>query len=515
MNEGLKLDEVVPVLRADLKIGEPTPGRGETTVAVADPATGREVTVRGFEVSIMRMLNGRRTAEEVLSAASQIGLPLTLESLGVFIRRLRKEGFLGEAGTSPQNLLTWEPRNEWSEEIRRLYQEALREARADRLVAAKSRLDTLLARAPGTKEAQQLLHWVMERLRPEGGPKTPLFKDVYGEVEKGWFEEGERQSQLNESATVAAVEGGEASTAPQRPPVGAIAIGGVLLLLLVLVLVPFPRTVKAKVSLLPLAQADVKAPHAGVLKDVPSLGQSVQKGQVLAHFDSAPVDKRLKELEGELAQAEKKAKAPAALPKRAAEAKVKLARAEAAYKAAQSAAEKLAAKAKGKANPALARAQKTAAGAKAAFEAAKAAYDQVAPAPAGESDGEVAKLIAERDRLKAELAAATITAPVAGQVVELKAAAGQPIAADGVLAKVADTSSLTAVIRVGANDAKALKAGTSVSVKLSGVTRQVKLDRVEGERAEATIDNSKGALKPGLEGEAEVPGESKSVFGRM
>ena len=29
------------------------------------------------------------------------------------------------------------------------------------------------------------------------------------------------------------------------------------------------------------------------------------------------------------------------------------------------------------------------------------------------------------------------------------------------------------------------------------------------------LDNSKGALKPGLEGEAEVPGESKSVFGRM
>ncbi len=236
MNEGLKLDEVVPVLRADLKIGEPTPGRGETTVTVFDPATGREVTVRGFELSIMRMLNGRRTAEEVLSSASQIGLPLTLYSLGVFIRRLRKEGFLGDPGSGPQNLLSWEPRNEWTEEIRRLYQEALREARADRLMAAKSRLDTLLARAPGTKEAQQLLHWVMERLRPEGGPRTPLFKDVYGEVEKGWFADGERQSELNETAADLEAQ----ATTARRPPLALFAVGAVLLLFGVMLVVPFP-----------------------------------------------------------------------------------------------------------------------------------------------------------------------------------------------------------------------------------------------------------------------------------
>ena len=85
MREQLSLSDVVPVLRADLKIGEPMPGRGESEIRVEHPVTAKVLMLKGFEVSLARMLNGRRTAEEVLSSASQIGLPLSLDSFNGFL----------------------------------------------------------------------------------------------------------------------------------------------------------------------------------------------------------------------------------------------------------------------------------------------------------------------------------------------------------------------------------------------------------------------------------------------
>lgn len=507
----LKLSDVVPVLRADLKIGEPTPGRGETTVTVSDPATGRETTVRGFELSIMRMLNGRRTAEEVLSAASQIGLPLSLDSLAVFIRRLRKEGFLGEPGQAPANLLSWEPRNEWNDEIRRLYQEALREARADRLVAAKSRLETLLARAPGTKEAQQLLHWVMERLRPDTGPKTPAFKEVYGLVEKTWFDEGERQSEANESASMEL----EAVPAPQGSKVPIYAAAGVLVVGLIALLIPLPHQVKAKVTLLPVSQADATAPHAGLLKDVSAVGTWVRKGDVIAHYDGAPLEKKLKELDAQISAADKKAKAPGPLPKKSQALKAAAARADTLAKVAQADADKLAAKLKGKSTPALVKAQNKARALKTAADAAQKAADAAMPTGPEQAKNELVALNAEKEKLKGELAAATVIAPSGGQVVAVSAPAGQPVAAGAVVARLSDTSSLIAVFQLPAADAKGVKQGGSADLKLPGFAKRVKLEKVEGERAEVTLDNQKATIKLDAVGEAELDGESKSILGRM
>ncbi|MFT3835773.1 MAG: HlyD family secretion protein [Myxococcaceae bacterium] len=509
----LKLSDVVPVLRADLKIGEPTPGRGETTVTVSDPATGRETTVRGFELSIMRMLNGRRTAEEVLSAASQIGLPLSLDSLAVFIRRLRKEGFLGEPGQAPANLLSWEPRNEWNDEIRRLYQEALREARADRLVAAKSRLETLLARAPGTKEAQQLLHWVMERLRPDTGPKTPAFKEVYGLVEKTWFDEGERQSEANEHASLEmdavpapAVQG---SRVPMFAGVGALAV------LVIVLLIPFPRQVHAKVTLLPISQADATAPHAGLLKDVMAVGSWVRKGDVIAHYDTAPLEKRLKELDAQIAAADKKAKAPGPLPKKSQALKAAALKADALAKAAQADADKLAARLKGKSTPALVKAQNKAKLLKTAADAAQKTADAAMPTGPEQAKSELVALNAEKEKLKGEIQAASVIAPSGGQMVTVPAQAGQPVAAGAVVARLSDTSSLIAVMQLPPAETKNLKQGGSAEVKLPGFAKRVKVEKVEADHAEVTLDNQKATLKLDAVGEAELDGESKSILGRM
>ncbi len=139
----------------------------------------------------------------------------------------------------------------------------------------------------------------------------------------------------------------------------------------------------------------------------------------------------------------------------------------------------------------------------------------MAPGPSAEAQAQAAKLAEELKQLKADVAAPELLAPAAGQVVEVSARPGQPVAQGAVVAKLADTSSLTAVIRLNSADARALKAGASAMLRLGAVNQKVTLDKVDGERAEATLDNKKGALKPGAEGEAELPGESKSIFGRM
>src|SRR4051794_6079506 len=94
MADTLTPQDVVPAFRADLKLADPVQGAGEKLVTVADPVSGKSMAFRGFELSIARMLNGHRTASEVIEAAEQIGLPISLEGLGGFVKKLRSLGFL-------------------------------------------------------------------------------------------------------------------------------------------------------------------------------------------------------------------------------------------------------------------------------------------------------------------------------------------------------------------------------------------------------------------------------------
>ena len=202
MAETLAPSEVVPAFRGDLKLADPVQGAGEKLVTVADPVSGKSMAFRGFELSIARMLNGQRTASEVVEAASAIGLPISLEGLTGFVAKLRALGFLlHPLDVAPPSPTTWGERREWSEEIRSRYQVALKEARSNDLMSAQQHLAELHRDAPDNNDVTELMAWVEERVKaPAAGKKLPTFTDIYGVVERGWFDEGERQSALNAKA---------------------------------------------------------------------------------------------------------------------------------------------------------------------------------------------------------------------------------------------------------------------------------------------------------------------------
>jgi|GEM_PF-1743462 len=523
MPDQLTLSDVVPVLRADLKIGDPQPGRGESEIHVEDPLTGKSLLLKGFELSLARMLNGRRTAEEVLVSAGQIGLPMSIESLNGFLRKLGKEGFLTElAGLAPIDITTWEARSEWGEEIRRLFQEALREARADRFVAAKSRLDALLARSPAIKEAQQLLHWVMQRLRPESGPRTPPFSDVFAMVEKSWFNEGEQRSAANEAAA-AKVKSNDPFNDPTvpaepgwRPPgksrkgliaavVAVVAVGG-------LVVAPMPHTATAPCTLVPKQVTPVTVARAGTLAAVTvTEGQWVDKGTTIAKWDTAAAVKKVAALEARIAEVQKKNKASAAGAKKLADAQGKLDKALAAQSKAQAEVDKLkASKAK---RAVVAKAEKKAAAAGKAVAAAQKPVAALTVPASKEIQGEVAMLEGELQRAKLESTEVSVVASADGFVKKLSVKPGAAVEANAVLAQLEDSRTLKVVVAVPRGEK--LQVGDALQLKVGTVVAKAVVDKVEGASAEAPLDNTKGGFQGGATGETRFAGASKSLLGRL
>lgn len=522
MPEQLGLSDVVPVLRADLKIDDPQPGRGESEIHVEDPTTGKFLVMKGFELSLARMLNGRRTAEEVLTAAGQIGLPLSIESLNGFLRKLNKEGFLHKvAGMAPIDITTWEARSEWNEEIRRLFQEALREARADRFVAAKSRLDALLARSPAIKEAQQLLHWVMQRLRPESGPSTPAFSDVFAMVEKSWFAEGEQASAANERAAAdrpSFSDPTEKADPNWRPPgksklplvLGGLAVLGVAGALMV----PMPRTATAPFTLQPRSVTNVAAPRAGTLATIAvKAGQWVDKGTTLATWDTAATQKKIAALEAKAAEVQKKNKATAAGAKKLADAQGKLDKATAAQAKAQAELDKAKAAGKGKRTAAVAKADKKLGAAQKVALAAQKVVAGLTPAASPAIANELKMIEDELKKAKGELADVNVIAGADGFVQALAAKPGQAVEAGAVLARLEDSRVMKVVIALPRGETPAV--GSKVSLQVGTVAAKAVIEKVEGGNAEGTVDNTNGGFQGGATGEASFAGAPKSVLGRL
>jgi multidrug efflux pump subunit AcrA (membrane-fusion protein) len=516
MREPLSLSDVVPVLRADLKIGEPLPGRGESEIKVEHPVTSKVLMLKGFEVSIARMLNGRRTAEEVLSAAGQIGLPLSIESFNGFLHKLHKEGFLTELPARPpeEDIRSWEPRAEWSDEIRRLFQEALREARGERFVAAKSRLDTLLARAPATREAQQLLHWVLQRLHPSAADKSPSFFDLFAQVEKTWFAEGDLASQANERAAMEMPTEHQETLPPVRSRKGlAIGAAGVVALTVALV-APLPRTVTAPITLTPKAVTPVTIARAGTVLTIPvSEGQWVEKGTTLAQWDTALAAKKVAALEARLAEAMRKQKSQMVSPKKLNEAKARVEHATAMLKRDQAEFEKLKAKLKGKRTVAVAKAEKKVVGEIAAQLAAQQALTALTDPPTGNVAAEISVITGELELARAQSLEAPLVASADGFVLELAGKPGQPLAAGTTFARLEDSHTLKVVVEMPKGEK--LEPGAALQLKIGGVPARVIVEKIEGRAVEAALENPNGSFKAGTAGESSFAGAPRSLLGRL
>lgn len=156
--ERLGLTDSVPVFRGDLQIGK---GAATGLFEVGDPSTGRHFTLYEFELSIARMLDGRRHASDVIENGVRLGIPVDLDGLNKFIRQLWRYGFLAQPGAAPAPVegeeTGWGERVKWDEATRTLFQTGLRLMRQGRPADAESYFHAVLDADPSNEDAKELL----------------------------------------------------------------------------------------------------------------------------------------------------------------------------------------------------------------------------------------------------------------------------------------------------------------------------------------------------------------------
>jgi biotin carboxyl carrier protein len=244
-------------LRSDILIADAPAGMGGELVELKSTG-GQILRLHAFELSLARMLDGRRRAQDVVDRAVQLGLPLGLPALDGFIRELEEAKLVhhGSGGSSP-----WQARHAWRPTERTLFQAALRAARQGKTNEARQALDQLLVTSPSNADARQL----RAALNDEGARG---FRDAYLRSERAWLSDS-----TPSRAEMKAI----------RPSFGPMAVLAALALsLLIGFFVPFPRAVNVPATLKPVATVDVAAPHdANVESVVVSEGQHVREGDVL------------------------------------------------------------------------------------------------------------------------------------------------------------------------------------------------------------------------------------------
>ncbi len=510
------LDPVAPVprMRADLKISADL-SAGTGGVTVEDPRAGRSHSLKDFELSLARMLNGKRSGHEVLEAAQRIGLPVTLESLARFVDRMRGLGLLDEPHAPPSIApagipnTTWPGRENWPEGTRALFQDALKAFRSDELDECFRLLEQLLQHAPGMPEAAALLVQVQQKQAQLGSGTAPVpFAREWSAAEQGWFRTGERPAMADPAL--------EPDAAPQRRSKLPLVVLGLLLMLgAAALLVPFPHTVQGPATLKARASQSVTLPLAGTLAAVEVRdGQQVPKGAVLARYDGAATKAAVEAAKAKVADVEgrlKKASAPTPKRKKAQAAADK---AGAALKKATADAEKAEAQAKGKKTAALAKAQKKKAAAEKAVEKAKAAL-AAAGGDTSALDAELAEAKKALAAAEADAAATEVLAPLGGQVVGVAVKAGAKVAKDAALLRIDDAAVLLVDLEVGEKDAAAMKPGLEFSLRVGNKKVSAKVTKAGAEGVEAEVDNAKGELKAGATGTATINLGGRSVLGRL
>lgn len=269
----------VPSLRSDLVLSERPTGSGAEVIHLRPVGSRESAELHGFELSLARMLDGRRTVREVLTRAGQLGLPLTLAALEGFIGHLEGQGLLARDGRQVRGPVSpWNQRTPWDPTIRAQYQAALKALRSGHVDDAKVLLDQLLASAPTLEEARELKGWLVEH--PSGvvaGGQT--FRQVYSRTERDWLGS---VTPLDPHVKLER----EDLRAVRRSAGPMVAVAAVLLIGAAALLVPIPAQVHAPAQLTPITVTEVAALHDGTLAESRVQdGQWVHEGDVLFTFE--------------------------------------------------------------------------------------------------------------------------------------------------------------------------------------------------------------------------------------
>lgn len=150
------LEDKVPRLRGDLAIEKAR--RSRAVFHVRDPKTGRCFSLTDAEVSVARMLDGRRTVREVVESADRLGIEVTLASLQHFLKQLKSYRFVGPE--LEDGKVAWPKRTPWTEEERQLYQATMKKLRGGQYDEARSFVQSLESVDGKREEVQALKHRV-------------------------------------------------------------------------------------------------------------------------------------------------------------------------------------------------------------------------------------------------------------------------------------------------------------------------------------------------------------------
>jgi len=310
------LSDKVPRFRPDLRIEQRPDSR--SVVTVTDPVNGKTFSLYDFELSVARMLDGKRTVIELTEAAGRIGIPVTLESLKSFVRQMQAYGFLAlETAEVPATSgHTWPDRRTWHPEVRELFQSALRLSRAGKLGEAKEYLQALLLIDAGNEEALAL----QERLTQQT-PSDEVgvdFDDMHGAADAAPAPADEAlaldppSAQEGEAAAVGN-EGAPAAGVARRGKRLAMVVGGALVLAL---WVPLPDRARIPCTLSRVVLGVPRTAREGVLaaQDAPSRSR-VTAQQPVGTLSRAALDAQLTDLDARLATARAKLQAERKRPK--------------------------------------------------------------------------------------------------------------------------------------------------------------------------------------------------------
>ncbi|MBS1151410.1 MAG: Barrel-sandwich domain of CusB or HlyD rane-fusion [Myxococcaceae bacterium] len=475
----LNPNDVVPALRNNLAFSHPPYGLGAGFLSVRNVSNGEVFRLRGFEYSLARMLDGRRTATQLVEAAGQLGLPVTLADLEGFLRKLGERHLVTPTATPREKdeLPPFQGRVRWDEKTRQLFRFALREGRVGNLNRALVGLDCLLHERPQTEEALQLRERL--ELRLQAPDRVEPFRTAFAEAERDWLEEE-------------AVE--PVDSAARRRRVGLIASGTFFalgVLAMAASLVPFPHEVIRQATLFPIASAKVTAPRTGRIAAVPvAVGQWVEKDTVLYTYD---VTAQLRQLEAAVARLDQLNRGlHHHLPqtKEVQDARARYVRADAKLAVAQSSLERE----RTRDGNRLPEAEETLNWALKEITDARAALDEQVP------EEDRALLRAQRSQvqeLEMQLLESEVKAPISGAITMLAVRPGAEVVQGLGLVQLDDSRQLKGIAWVEPREQRGLEPGQPVLLLSNGRATLTTIAQTWGRNVEILIDNPARTFQPG------------------
>ncbi len=466
--------DVVPPLREDLRAGPPTPsGAGAEVITVA-PHEGGAMRMHGFEFQVARMLDGRRTAEDVIVNCRRLGLPVNLDALEDFLYQLKTHGLLGDRPLGDR------PGSTWSGSVRDLYRNALKAVREGEFDRARVYLDTILTEAPGTIEAVRLRDWIDSHPDPHVAGRT--FGEVFRRTLDAWADD--RPKHL----------GAELRDSVRRSAWPIVAVLTALGFLIAYALLPNNHRVNTSAQVAAASPVALAAPVAGTIDEVMvKEGDRVEAGAPLFSYGGAELQAALSDLTVKLDAAraplrQQLADTPEGQAVKAAEDALARAQSELLREQQEAAGASPGETTRG--------AQEQYAAALDALNTARAQLDLKIPADA-EGAAEIQTMTKEMQVLTDQIQSQTVKAPSAGVVTKLFVRPGQTVTEGQSAIQLEDLSRLRMVATIAPKHAKVAQVGTPIRVKIGQDRIDTKIEAVSGNEIAFEIPNPDGKLRPG------------------